>query len=220
MGRSESVSAVARNDHDLSNCQVWLGKLGRMKVDVTHTKCLFDGFFRLDCAYLKHQTPNGKMSPPMTRLNVERGDGAAVLLLNSQTNCLIMTRQFRYACWLRDDGGWITEIPAGTVGPGQSPEQVAHTEVIEEVGYKPVQLQFMMKFYASPGTTTERVHLYYGQVTDQDRVGDGGGLENEHEYIEVIHVPVPTALKMLEQGAWIDAKSLVAIQWLMAQHRL
>jgi hypothetical protein len=75
-----------------------------------------------------------------------------------------------------------------------------------------------MKFYASPGTTTERVHLYYAQVTDQDRVGPGGGIRSEHEYIEVIHLPLPTAFKMVDQGAWLDAKTLVAVQWLAAQH--
>ena len=155
----------------------------------------------------------------MIRLNVERGDGAAVLLLNIQSNCLAMTRQFRYANWLRDDGGWVTEIPAGMVGPGQSPEHVAHTEVIEEVGYKPVRLQYMMKFYASPGTTTERVHLYYAEVTDDNRVGAGGEIESEQEYIKVIHLPVSTALKMVDQGAWLDAKTLVAIHQLLLRQR-
>ena len=51
-----------------------------MKVQIIRTERLFDGFFKLDRAYLRHETPTGEMSPELMRLNLERGDGAAVLL--------------------------------------------------------------------------------------------------------------------------------------------
>ena len=54
----------------------------RMKVEIKKTERLFDGFFKLDRTWLRHETPGGGMSPEVARLNVERGDGAAVLLVN------------------------------------------------------------------------------------------------------------------------------------------
>src|SRR5262249_10808726 len=144
-----------------------------MKVEITKTERLFDGFFKLDRTWLRHQTPGGMMSPVVMRLNVERGDGAAVLLVNRSKNTVVLVRQFRYATWLRGDGGWILEIPAGTVPPDKSPSQVARSELLEEVGYRPARLRRVMTFFSTPGTTTERTHLFYGEVDNEHKVGAG-----------------------------------------------
>jgi ADP-ribose pyrophosphatase len=188
-----------------------------MKVEIKKTERLFDGFFKLDRTWLRHETPNGTMSPVVVRLNVERGDGAAVLLVNRDRDTVILIRQFRYATWLRGDGGWILEIPAGTVPPGRAPSQIARSELVEEVGYRPARLRRLMTFYSTPGTTTERTHLFYGEVHDRHKVGVGGGLDSEHEFIEVLEVPVARALQMLNRGTLRDAKTIIAIQWLAAQ---
>lgn len=188
-----------------------------MNVELVRRERIFDGFLNLDRAYLRHETPDGAMSPEVMRLNVERGDGAAVLLVNEDDNTVVLTRQFRYASWERGDGGSILEIPAGTVGPDQAPEDVARKEVAEEVGYRLNDLRFMLKFYASPGTSTERVLLYCGIVSNDDKVSDGGGLATEHEYIEVVHMPVDEALALLDRGAITDAKTIIALQLLRQQ---
>jgi nudix-type nucleoside diphosphatase (YffH/AdpP family) len=185
-----------------------------MKVQIKKTERLFDGFFKLDRTWLRHKTPGGKMSPLVVRLNVERGDGAAVLLLNRRENTVVLVRQFRYATWLRGDGGWILEVPAGTVPPDKSPSQIARSELVEEVGYRPTRLRRVMTFYSTPGTTTERTHLFYGEVDNEQKVAVGGGLDSEHEFIEVVEVPVAHAFRMLERGEWRDAKTIIAIQWL------
>jgi nudix-type nucleoside diphosphatase (YffH/AdpP family) len=188
-----------------------------MKVEVTKTERLFDGFFKLDRAVLRHKTPDGTMSPEVVRLNVERGDGAAVLLVNRDRNTVILIRQFRYATWLRGDGGWILEIPAGTVTTGHTPARVARNELLEEVGYRATRLRRIMRFYSTPGTTTERTHLFYAEVRDRHKVASGGGLDSEHEFIETIECPIARALRMLDRGEVFDAKTIVALQWLKAQ---
>lgn len=189
-----------------------------MKVEVSRTERLFDGFLKLDQVYLRHETPQGQMTPEMMRLNVEHGDGAAVLLLNRDSNTIVMTRQFRYAHWQRGDGGWILEIPAGVVAEGCDPEQVAKAELVEEVGYQASQLQFVQQFYASPGTSTERVFVYFAQVSAADRVNRGGGRADEHEYIQVIELPIEQVLDMLDRGEIIDGKTVIALQWYARHH--
>jgi nudix-type nucleoside diphosphatase (YffH/AdpP family) len=190
----------------------------RMKVEIKKTERLFDGFFKLDRTALRHETPSGEMSPEVVRLNLERGDGAAVLLVNRDRNIVVLVRQFRFATWLRGDGGWILEIPAGTVPAGKTPAQIARSELIEEVGYRPARLRRLMIFYSSPGTTTERTHLFYGEVDDRHKIGAGGGLDSEHEFIETIEVPVARVFRMLKRGELLDAKTIVAIQWLQDQY--
>ena len=185
-----------------------------MKVQLIRTERLFDGFFQLDRAYLRHETPTGAMSPQLMRLNLERGDGAAVLLVNRDRQTVVLTRQFRYATWLRADGGWILEIPAGTVPKGKTPAAVARSELLEEVGYRPARLRKLFTFYSTPGTTTERTHLFYGEVDNRHKIAAGGGLNAEHEFIEVVELPVVQVIRMLRQRQIVDAKTIIAIQWL------
>lgn len=191
-----------------------------MKVEIKKTERLFAGFFNLDRATLRHEIPDGGMSPVVTRLNIERGDGAAILLVNRTENTVILVRQFRYATWLRGDGGWILEVPAGTVPAGKTAVQVARSELVEEVGYRPGRLRSILTFYSTPGTTTERTHLFYGEVQANHKISAGGGLDSEHEFIEVVEVPIRQVLRMLARGDLRDAKTIIAIQWLASQKRV
>ncbi len=190
-----------------------------MHVEITRSRRIYDGFLKLDQAYLCHERPDGQMSPELMRLNVERGDGAAVLLFNRTANTIVLTRQFRYASWKRGDGGSILEIPAGIVGPDRRPEEVARDELAEEVGYHAGDLRFVQMFYASPGSSTERVFLYFAQATDDHKVSDGGGVADEQEYIEVVEIPVDDLLRMLDEGELTDAKTIIALQWLRSQRK-
>ena len=181
-------------------------------VEIISRTRVFDGFLNLDEVHLRHELPDGTMSPAMVRQNVERGDGAAVLVVNTDRNTVVFTRQFRYAAWARSGDGWIIEIPAGTVAADGDPEAVARSEVAEEVGYTVEALTPLATFYASPGTTSERVWLYAATVTDADRHTDGGGLADEHEYIEVIEMPIDEALRKLDAREINDAKTVIALQ--------
>src|SRR5262245_31392809 len=131
-----------------------------MNVEIARILRLYDGFLKLDQAYLRHQLPDGRMSPEIMRLNIERGDGAGVLVVNQDAGTVVLTRQFRYANWTRGDGGAVLEIPAGVVPPGRDPQEVARSEVAEEAGYRVRDLQPIVMFYASPGMSTERVYVY------------------------------------------------------------
>ncbi len=44
-------------------------------------------------------------------------------------------------------------------------------------------------------------------------MSDGGGLDTEHEYIEVVEMPVDEALDALDRGLMVDAKTIIALQW-------
>jgi nudix-type nucleoside diphosphatase (YffH/AdpP family) len=187
-----------------------------MNVQVTRSERLFDGFLQLDRTHLRHETPGGEMSPEIMRLTVERGDGAGALLLDRDSNTLVLTRQFRYAHWKRGDGGSVLEIPAGVVPLGRDPEEIARNEVVEEAGYHVEQLRYMLRFYASPGTSTERVHLYFGEVTGAHRRSPGGGLSSEHEFIEVVPMPIRAAEEAVERGEIVDGKTIIALQWFRA----
>lgn len=156
-------------------------------------------------------TANSKKFP---RYRVKRPDAVAIIVHNKKKKTIVMVRQFRYA--IHDlVKGTIYEIPAGKIDGNDKPLATAVRETYEECGYKlkAKNVKKIAEFFAAPGYTTEKFHLYYTVVTDTDKVSKGGGLEEENEFITVEEVPEKKFKEMALKGKIIDAKTLVAAQW-------
>lgn len=182
------------------------------EVEVVSRRRLLDGFFKVDEVVLRHRRRDGAMSPPLTRLHLDRGDGAAVVLHDRERGCVVLVRQLRFATCEKGPG-WPLEVVAGVVPPGETPEDVARREALEEVGCRVPRLEPVGAFYLSPGVSSERIFLYYGEVSLRDRRG-GGGLDEEGEDIEVVELPLAEAWAALDRGAIVDAKTLIGLMWL------
>lgn len=176
--------------------------LSRMRV--------FDGFFKIDQLELQFQKFDGEMSRPLTRLVFERGDSVAAVLLNTDTKRLIFTRQFK-APTFKKGPGWITEIIAGMVEEGESPEQALHREIFEESGYRVRAARRISTFYVSPGGTSERILLYYAEVDNASRESPGGGVASEDEDIQLIEMTFVQALAAVSSGEFQDAKTMLGL---------
>lgn len=174
---------------------------------------LYDGFFEIRKGKIRRENLNGKRVE-VEREMLERGDSVAVLIYERDTEQLIFTRQFRYPTHKED--GYLMEIPAGAIAEGESPEQTAKREMLEEVGYKIEKLTRIFTFYTTPGTTSERIFLYYTEVSSKDQVEEGGGSDVEHEDIELLKIPVDKAHELLDRLN--DAKSIIGLQWWL-QHK-
>lgn len=179
-------------------------------------------FFRIKEAKLRHQLFNGRMSKELTRIVFTRGDSIAILMHDPEADTIVLTEQFRYPTYKpnspRDDG-WLLEIPAGTVEPGESPEDTVRREVKEEIGYDLREVKHISTFYLSPGGASEQILLYYAKVSPKDQKNRGGGVVSEGEDIKVMLVKVDDAVKKIETGELRDAKSIIALQWLKIQHK-
>ena len=149
----------------------------------------------------------------------ERGDAVGVLLLNVQSKSVVLVEQFRVAVLVgrrRDDrsttDGWITETVAGVIDVNETPEAAAIRETFEETGYQIRQPQLISKFFSSPGGTSERIFLYFAEVTDADRIGNGGGIDDED--IKVMQFAIDELFGRLAQGSIEDPKLLIGAYWL------
>lgn len=138
-------------------------------------------------------------------------DAIAVLIKNSETNEFVFSQQFRYPT-VKDDNGYILEIPAGAIDHGEEAIEALKRESIEETGYNIQSAELTSVTYVSPGYSTERTFIYYAEVTNSDKVSAGGGILSETEEIEIVNVPV-SELRELINGKIVDAKSLLALQW-------
>lgn len=143
----------------------------------------------------------------------DRGNGAAILLYNSQQKTIILTRQFRLPSYLNgNETGMMIEVCAGLLDQDH-PEQCIIRETEEETGYRIKSVQKIMETFMSPGAVTEILHLFIGEYDASMKIHEGGGLEYEHEEIEVIEMPFSEAYNWIATGEIRDAKTILLLQY-------
>jgi nudix-type nucleoside diphosphatase (YffH/AdpP family) len=186
------------------------------RVEILHKQLAFDDNFKIVESNIRFQRYNGQMSNPVRRLVFERGDAAAAILFNPDSQKVLLIEQFRYPTYEKGLG-WIQEIVAGVIKPDENPEEGIRREIEEEVGYRVQHLTPIANFYVSPGGTSEHIFVYYAEISDHDRISDGGGLAAENEDIRLVEYSKVDFLQALTSGQFQDAKTLIAAQWLQLQ---
>ena len=145
----------------------------------------------------KVELPNGQT----TDLEMVRHPGAAAIVPFVSDDDVLLIRQFRYAT-----GGFIYEVPAGTLHKGETPVACARREIQEEIGHKAGSLRLLASIFTTPGFTDEVIHLFVAhelipveQKLDHDEV------------LTVERIPFAKAIEMVRDGRIKDAKSICAL---------
>ncbi len=188
------------------------------KAEVLKRETLFQGYFRVDRYHLQQTTFAGGWSEPFMREIMDRGRAAAgVLLFDPQKDKVVLVEQFRIGPFSRGDSAWLTEVVAGIVEPGESPEETIYREAREEAGCEVLDLQKLFAYYPSPGCLNEYTTLFVGR-TQAPEDGIIMGLAQEHEDIRVHVLDAAEAISMLYAHKIRDAATLVAMQWFAMHH--
>lgn len=188
------------------------------RVELRGRRRLLDDFFKVDELTVAVERYDGTMTPPLRRLVFERGDAVAAVVRHRDSGRLLFTEQFR-APTLHKGPGWLLEVMAGMIDTGEAPEAALRRELHEELGYALLHAEPIATFYVSPGGSSERIWLYYAEVTEATRSGPGGGVAAEHEDIRVVEMTDDEARAALDSGRLPDAKSIIGLQWLFARNR-
>jgi len=143
----------------------------------------------------------------------DNANGAAVLLYNRAHRSVVLTRQFRIGARLAGHDGFLLEAAAGMLD-GADPATRALAEAREETGYAIDHVQPALELYVSPGSTTERIHLFVAEYERAQRCDRGGGNPEEGEDIDVIELDFDDALAMIETGDIVDAKTVILLLYL------
>jgi ADP-ribose pyrophosphatase len=141
--------------------------------------------------------PNG------VTLNIDiiRHPGASAIVPMSDEGEVVLIRQYRHAT-----GGFIWEIPAGTLEKGEPPLACARRELVEETGFSAQVFYKLGEIVPVPGYSDERIHLFMAkglrpasQNLDRD------------ELLDVHKVPFNEAINMIKRGEIVDGKSIAGL---------
>lgn len=182
-----------------------------VKVDIIEDRVLSDNWYHLNKVTFDYTSRKGKTAR-LSREVYDRGNGATILLHDPERDVVVLVRQFRMPAFKNGSNGFLIEAPAGLLD-GDHPEEAIRREAIEETGYQVRDVRFLFKSYMSPGAVTEVLHFFAATIDTSDRVADGGGLDEEHEDIEILEIPLTDALAMIETGEICDGKTIMLLQW-------
>ncbi|MEJ8757072.1 NUDIX hydrolase [Pontibacter sp. H259] len=171
-------------------------------MEVKDRKKVYDGYFKM------YELTVEQDGHTFTREQFDRGTAVAALVHDTEKDSFILTRQFRIGS--ESD---LVEVVAGMVDKGENPEESIKREIEEEIGYHVDALEHLYTFYSSPGGTTEKVLLYFAEVSKQH--ADGGGKADEHEKIEIVEYTKEEFLQLKTP----DAKTIIAQLWLQLKYK-
>lgn len=185
-----------------------------MQWNIHSIKQVYSGFFKLSQIYLQHELFTGGQSPLVMRERIDRGNAVAVLPYDPVRDKVVLVEQFRIgACGKESNSNpWLLEVIAGYQEPGETSEAVVHREAEEEAGCTISNLQLLYNYYSSPGSSSERIKIYFAR-TDSTNINGIHGLKDEGEDIKVHAVDSTKAFEWLDAGRIDSAVPIIALQW-------
>jgi ADP-ribose pyrophosphatase len=141
--------------------------------------------------------PNGSTM----ELEIVRHPGGAAVVALDDDGRVCLLRQYRHIA-----GGWVWELPAGKLDPGEGPFSTAQRELEEEAGVRAGQWKELGRHISSPGIFSEIIHLYLARD-----LRPATQSHEEHEVIEVHWIPFDEAVDMACRGEITDGKTLIGL---------
>lgn len=131
---------------------------------------------------------------------VRHPGGVAVLPLHDD-GTVTLIRQLRPAADAR-----LLEVPAGRLGPGESPVACGRRELAEETGLAAAVLSPLGVFHSSPGVFDEVIHLFFATGLAQENAAP-----EQYEEIEAVRLPLEEARRMARDGRISDGKTIAVL---------
>jgi 8-oxo-dGTP pyrophosphatase MutT (NUDIX family) len=133
---------------------------------------------------------------------------AAAAVVHDPARGVLLLHRHRFVV---DTWGW--EIPGGRIDEGETPEQAAARETLEETGWRPGTLRKLFAYHPAAGLSDQRFHVF---------LADGATHEREPDLVEtdrVEWVPLDRLRRLIDDGEITDGYSLTALLWFLEHER-
>ena len=176
-------------------------------MDLTETRISSEPVYESSFVTISRDTvrlPNGNEGQRV----VIRHPGAACVLAETADGEIVFVRQWRYAL-----GAPLLELPAGKLDAGEDPAACALRELAEETPYRAERVEKLAEFYTAPGFCDEKMHLYRAVNISADSTLQA----DEDEFVETVLLDRAAVRQALDDGSIRDAKTLIALQFWLAE---
>ena len=182
-------------------------------IKIKKTEVLSDNWYTLRKITFDIEQKDGSWIT-QSREAYDRGNGAVILLYNVANKTVILTEQFRMPTYHNGNPtGMLIEACAGLLDEDNA-EDCIKRETEEETGFRITEVKKIYEAYMSPGSVTEILYFFVAEYDKSQQVSEGGGVEGEHENIEVLELPFEKALNMIATGEIKDAKTIMLLQYI------
>ena len=181
------------------------------RVRVKDVELLSKRRYELKSATFDYRRSNGEWQTQVREV-YDRGNGAVLLPYNLKARSVVLVRQFRYPAFANGYDDLLIEAAAGMLDDA-APEDRIRAEAEEEIGYRLDHVRKVFEAFMTPGAVTEKLHFFVAEYDAAMRIGDGGGLADEGEDIEVLELALDDALAMISDGRIVDAKTIMLLQY-------
>ena len=179
---------------------------------VLSTRLVRDGYLKISAVTL-----GGDDGGEVHREVEDHGQSACVLPYDPVRRTALLVSLPRAPVLLAGEGENLLEAPAGMIDPGETAEVAIRREAVEEAGLVLTTLESVAVVWPSPGVSAERSSLFLASYAAADRQHDGGGLDEEHEAITILEVPLTELWAKASGGALTDLKTLTLVLALHAR---
>jgi nudix-type nucleoside diphosphatase (YffH/AdpP family) len=193
-------------------------RVGAGEVRVDALRQAHAGFFGLDILELSHARFDGGTSPVIRREVFVSGDAVTVLPYDPLRDRVLLIEQFRAGPLVRGDPlPWQLEAIAGRIDPGESPEDCARREAVEEAGLVLGRLEKVADYYPSPGAMTEFIYSFVALCDLPDGSAGVFGRAEEAEDIRGHLVPFDRLMAAVAGGEIANAPLVLTALWLQRE---
>ena len=191
---------------------------GESDVQVLRHRQSYANFFALEEYDLTYRRFDGSRSPVINRAVFVSGDAVTVLPYDPVRDRVLLIEQFRAGPMGRGDPQpWLLEAIAGRIDAGETPEQAARREAVEEAGLNLGALEFVAGYYPSPGAKSEYIYSYVALTDLPDGIEGVFGVEGEAEDIRGHLIGFEALMSLIASGEVNNAPLMLTAFWLQRE---
>lgn len=175
-------------------------------------------FFSVEEHDLRFRRFDGSLSPQVTRAAFISGDAVTVLPYDPLRDRVLLIEQFRAGPFARGDHQpWQLEAIAGRIDPGETAEEAARREAVEEANLSLGALLPVAGYYPSPGICAEFLYSYVALCDLPDDAAGVFGVEGEAEDIRGHLIGFDDLMALVATGEAGNAPLLLSALWLQRE---
>jgi len=179
----------------------------------------FAGFFSVETFDLRFRRFDGNLSETVRREVFIGADAVTVLPYDPVRNRVLVIEQVRTGPMARGDANpWQLEPVAGRIDAGETPQDAARREALEEAGVTLDRLELVAEYYPTTAAFSEYLYSYLALCDLPDGAAGVFGLAEEAEDIRGHLVDLDALVARMDAGELGNAPLILTLHWLL-RHR-